>query len=302
MYWIHGHGNTGVEIFSLLSGLGLYHSFSKDERVLPFYRRRIVRVFLPTVIVVAIYYGLQGGSTLGYVARMLVMPYWLGTGLWYVWYPPYILLMYLIYPALYRLQKKSPKLLLIPLVLSICLPWVARICCVSWAANCERGLTRITAFIVGCMIAPHVHRNEKVSAWWMIPLFAISLVVENIHIWPMNRLANLFRALFLIMAITALAPMLTRGTIRRATYRTFALMGGISLEIYLLQRHVWNLLGDLEAYSAGGRILQREIFCAILTILLAVLLQKFCHYLMEIFRKTPVPDCLAEERKAEFNQ
>ena len=44
-------GNIGVDIFLFLSGIGLYCSVTKDSRPLPFYRRRISRVLIPTLAV-----------------------------------------------------------------------------------------------------------------------------------------------------------------------------------------------------------------------------------------------------------
>ena len=49
-------GNISVDIFLLLSGIGLYFSFSKDGRVLRFYYKRIVRVWLPYLLMAAPFY------------------------------------------------------------------------------------------------------------------------------------------------------------------------------------------------------------------------------------------------------
>lgn len=41
------YGNCGVDIFLLLSGMGLYYSFSKNSNILEFYKKRFVRVLVP---------------------------------------------------------------------------------------------------------------------------------------------------------------------------------------------------------------------------------------------------------------
>lgn len=44
-------GRGGVEIFLFLSGLGLYYSYSKNPDMKRFYRRRIVRVIFPYLLI-----------------------------------------------------------------------------------------------------------------------------------------------------------------------------------------------------------------------------------------------------------
>ena len=44
-------GSSGVDIFLLLSGLGLYYSYSKDNNLKNFYLRRIKRVLIPYLII-----------------------------------------------------------------------------------------------------------------------------------------------------------------------------------------------------------------------------------------------------------
>lgn len=49
--FIFSKGDCGVEIFLLLSGLGLYYSFSKNPDLSCFYKNRIKRVILPYLLV-----------------------------------------------------------------------------------------------------------------------------------------------------------------------------------------------------------------------------------------------------------
>ncbi len=101
LQWFKASGNAGVEMFLLLSGFGLYGSMSRDGSVLSFYRRRFLRVFLPSFIVVAVYYGLVPTKSTAYAMKLTILPYWLGMGMF--WYPPFILGMYLIYPLIFLL-------------------------------------------------------------------------------------------------------------------------------------------------------------------------------------------------------
>lgn len=51
--FIRNLGNVGVDIFLLLSGIGLYYSFSNKNNIKEFYKKRAIRI-LPQVIIVAI--------------------------------------------------------------------------------------------------------------------------------------------------------------------------------------------------------------------------------------------------------
>lgn len=45
------HGNLGVDIFLLLSGMGLYYSCKKNFEVGLFYKKRIKRIFVPYLFI-----------------------------------------------------------------------------------------------------------------------------------------------------------------------------------------------------------------------------------------------------------
>lgn len=56
-------GYIGVEFFLLISAIGLFFSLSKDQRLIPFYKKRLIRI-LPAYFIVAIptFIYLQGGN------------------------------------------------------------------------------------------------------------------------------------------------------------------------------------------------------------------------------------------------
>lgn len=48
-------GYGGVDIFLMLSGLGLYYAYKKNNNILEFYKRRVLRI-LPTYLPVVVVY------------------------------------------------------------------------------------------------------------------------------------------------------------------------------------------------------------------------------------------------------
>ena len=287
--WLKAHGNSGVDMFVLLSAMGLYRSLQKDGSVLHFYQRRLLRVYLPMFLVTAIYYGFKFSGTGQYLKKLLVFPFWLGVDSF--WFAPFILTMYLIYPLLYRLQQRSPLLLLIPLVLALVFPAAAKSFAYGWTEHCERALTRIPAFIIGCMLAPWLHSDRKIPLWTLLlPLVAYAALCR-IPLWPISRYVCCFLAAFVILALTAIAPLFTCGRLRRFVYRCMAFLGGISLEVYLIQVRLASFLMNYPLYASGKESLYKmELFNTIASILLATLLQALCSLLIRRFEAVPIPD------------
>ena len=293
LQWFKNFGNAGVDMFLLLSGFGLYGSLSRNGSVAGFYRRRMTRVFLPTFIVAAIHYGLKFTGEGQYVLKLMAFPYWLGVGVF--WYPPFILTMYLTYPLIFRLQQRRPRLMWGLLAFSYALPFLYAISVHGQINGVERAITRIPAFLTGCMLAPMVHRQKRVSLWWMAGALILHIALLQFP-WPLSRYSLMPLAALAIMALTLIAPWLTRGGLRRFIYRFTALLGGISLEIYLIQTRLAEWLAKLPCYAPGkdGPI-KLDLFCAILTVLLAFMLQSLCNSLVRRFEKTPVPDPIQGE-------
>lgn len=289
LQWFKASGNAGVEIFLLLSGFGLYGSMSRDGSVLSFYRRRFSRVFLPSCIIVAVYYGLIPTSSSSYALKLTILPYWLGMRMF--WYPPFILGMYLLYPLIFHLQKRCPKAVVALWLLSYGVPLALHALLPGYVDCVERVWTRIPAFLLGCVLAPKVEKDEKVSMLWLLPLAAAYVGLMLTGRWPLTRYALTGLAGFTILLVTRVAPWFTRGGYRRIVYRCLAFLGGVSLEVYLLQQRIDSALGSLPVYAGGENgLVKRDLFALILTILLSVALQKFCDLLRKQFAQTQIPE------------
>lgn len=106
-------GSCGVDIFLFLSSFGLYRSFNQNNNIKKFYLKRILRIF-PTFIFIVFIYKLKEGF-----ATLLSPLTWLNE-LHSNWFIPFILLMYAIFPLLFKLQQKKTYLpIIVTSVLSI---------------------------------------------------------------------------------------------------------------------------------------------------------------------------------------
>ena len=112
----------------------------------------------------------------------------------------------------------------------------------------------------------------------------------------MNRYSYIFLAAFVIGVFTLIAPLFTRGAIRRFVYRSMAFLGGLSLEVYLIQVRLSNLLREYDLYASGREdLFKLEIFNTIATIVLAVLLRGLCRTLIREFTNEKIPEPISKE-------
>lgn len=288
--WIKDSGNCGVDIFCLLSGMGLYYSFRRDEKILPFYGRRFSRVFLPAFIIIALNAALKGGAEAGimnYLGRISVLGFWGGANV--LWYAPFILAMYIIYPAIYHIQKKNAKLLWLVLAAALVFPVAAKIVLPGWANHVEKAISRIPAFIIGCMLAPALNEERtfsiKLSALILVPYVALQFVNYRI----LDRYSYIFLAAFMIIFLTKAAEFIASKNYLHVIYRITAFMGGVSFELYLLQQRVADWMHTKGNLWQEWNAMKLDMVTLIFTIILAVVLQKLCQLLTAQFKKTNIP-------------
>lgn len=272
---IRQSGCCGVDMFAMLSAIGLYRSLERSPRLGAFYLRRFARVLPPSLIAAALTYGLSGASAKAFLAAVAFFPYWLGADT--LWYVPFILTMYLLYPALYRLQKRTPHALAALFAISIAAAFAAPVAAPGWAAHCALAVTRIPAFLLGCIAAPLVAERRSIPA--AAP--ALALIPYASATWLYGRmdarfqpatlaLSFLFLSIFLLVALSVLAELLSHARFGRCINRTFAFFGSISLETYLIYSRLSAALAKCLPLSPAPR----AIVCLALTTLLALLLRK----------------------------
>lgn len=287
-------GVGGVEMFVLLTAPGLYRSLEKDPDVCSFYKKRLLRVFLPSAIICGVFYGMVAESTSGWILATLFLPYWLGK--WTFWYVAFILTMYLVYPLIYRIQKRWPRGLWALLIASAAFALASTVSDSRWAELCRLGIVRIPVFLLSCLLTPLFERRAAVPRWVMP---ASLLGSAAIHLFSQHfRYAYYFQrtichtllSIFLILFITQLCTHVRARGITAAVYRFFAFCGGISLEIYLLYDPVSTLLTHLPAYAARRiGLLHVELLAFPIALLGGTLLACLCRHLIRTFRAIPVP-------------
>lgn len=285
--WLKENGRCGVDIFVLLTGMGLYRSLNRDPRVGPFYARRLSRVLPAAFISTAVGMGFLNSTLAEYFGAITFIPYWFGMETH--WYVPFILTMYLFYPAIHAMQKRCAWSLWILLILFEM--FNAYVCMHYDTAFFDyRSSARIPIFLLGCIFAPQLDKASRSIPVWLAPLFLLGYLAstqlpDSLGMLP-RYIGYHFLAPFMIMMMSLIAQWLTRSNQRMAFYRCLALCGGISLELYILHSEVLHLLGTHPVYSVHhNSTIKLDFVAIIIAFILALLLKRFCAYLASEFKR-----------------
>ncbi len=99
-------GFCGVDIFLMLSGIGLTFAIKKES--LPkFYYRRIRRIILPFLAVAVIRWKLEKWTTQAFLGNISGFNFYTKTIYSFLWFVPAIITLYLLFPLYYKIFSKA---------------------------------------------------------------------------------------------------------------------------------------------------------------------------------------------------
>ena len=174
------YGNLGVDMFLLLSGVGLYYAWSKKPALGDFYARRFVRLLVPYALFALPYWvwrdlWLHQGSFLLDVTQ-LSLPM---QGVITTWYIPAIAVFYLLYPLIARFLFSGDRW-----TRTTVLCGVVMVCCLhlnyvgsALYGRIEIALTRSVIFLIGCALGKSVMDDEPMPAHY--PVLALLWIMLN---------------------------------------------------------------------------------------------------------------------------
>lgn len=235
------YGFAGVDIFMLVSGLGLYYSLSKRKTILLFYKKRLLRIF-PTYYVLGFVSSLLfcHDTIFEYLFRYSTIGFWTG-GIYWEWYIPSIIMLYLISPFLKNMFDRRMIMILFVLCISIL---IIAYLLIDKGHIIDRThfffLYRIPEFIFG-MTCSHWIKNNVSSKYFIaflvagIPFFVVLFPyhhqIYNYKYFSLLFLLPFFTFVFILISknIKWLNPIMRK-------------IGDSSLEIYLVQGMFFHAL------------------------------------------------------------
>ncbi len=228
------YGFAGVDVFMLVSGLGLFYSLEKDSNVMRFYKKRLLRIF-PAYYLIGFIENLiaTNDSIATFLFSHTTIGYWTG-GEYADWFIPSIVALYLIAPLVKHAIDRKWFIMLGAVVVIV---WGLAYYFTDKEALLDRShfflLYRIPAFIFG-MVCAYWIKNEKPTRWFYFMLLAG--LPFFIWLYPHHHEVYNFKYFSLVF----LLPLFTLCFVLLSKYAKFASplmrkMGQSSLEIYLIQ-------------------------------------------------------------------
>ncbi len=277
------NGNIGVEIFLFLSGIGLYFSMSKDESILPFYSRRITRVVIPWLIISLPYWVLKSlivdkDSIGGFLMNWSGLSFWVD-GITTTWYVAFIILLYFVYPFIFRLQKRNDYFVILAAAVVVVLNAVLFFVNADYYSKVEIALTRIPVFLLGSYMGSVLKKKNWNSKKQIASIIYIVLMLVVFLIGKYSSSLSEEMSVLLIrygeqsvaFIIIICSCLIFNKLTVKPIVNVFSFMGGITLEAYLLHVFMLNVVsrtgivensGNLVNFLIKTAVIAASVFCA----------------------------------------
>lgn len=280
-------GNIGVDVFILLSGIGLYFSYSKSPRLGEFYRKRFVRVYIPYLLMTLPYIitiFVNGEIDLGlFIRAIFTVNFWTGEkkpiDFWYI---SAILVFYLLYPLIHRFifrrklkherqtggistgKREFLRMLLLAAV-PIAIGAVMFYCCYDIYIIIDRVPSRLAVFVIGTYMGRLVKEKRRFN-----PIFLIAAVLIVVGSYPLyqdmllvgfwNRCYGSLTGIALVYIWSQIFTLLS---VIRAD-KIFAFFGTFSLEIYIIAILFRKLFVKTEWYD--GYVMEHYVIAMLIAL------------------------------------
>lgn len=163
--------------FLFLSGYGLYYSFCKNANVKEFYKRRIIRLLLPFMLIASpflIFFGVNSKEGIwDIVAKITTIAFWYKGNYCGMWYVAISMLLYFIYPLMHKImfyKNKNVDIRSFFVILLLCaLAEVIRVIFPDYYALVSIGVSKLYMFPIGMYVAYlSVSKSSKYSQYGYI--------------------------------------------------------------------------------------------------------------------------------------
>ncbi|QWU14487.1 Peptidoglycan/LPS O-acetylase OafA/YrhL, contains acyltransferase and SGNH-hydrolase domains [Paenibacillus sophorae] len=280
-------GYGGVDIFLMLSGLGLYFSCQKDNNVMRFYKRRLLRIIPTYMIVVFIicllnwYVGEM--SLTDVILNLTTLSFWVNSNKIFDWYVPAIFVLYLLTPVFMYYFKSKNKY--ISVAAAILIGLLITVAITPTPLSYLNIFTiRIPIFFTGFLVGYWIETGKKANFLHLIVYIVMAILGLTFLIVSMKYLSyeflwnnGFFWYPFILITLplcvfvaTSLQAFSAFG-MKKFIFLTFC--GTHSLEIYLIHERVLNITAKISRNLSIDNFIY-NVICILITFLMAFLLKK----------------------------
>lgn len=245
-------GRGGVDVFLLLSGLGLYYSFSKTPDIVRFYKKRFLRVVIPYFLIATPFWIVQDlflePDIIAFFKNLTLVSFW-SEGYTRLWYFALLIPLYLLYPLIYNLvfkeEKRSTQKTVILIVFVIIFNCIVRYEWPDYYQKIEIALTRIPVFLLGSLLGYYAKIKKEIAPGEMILLLLGYSYRMYTYEYDISGMSVRYWYITLAIVVCFASVYLIQEWRKRfgSDLRLINLAGKYSMELYII--HVWlrNLFG-----------------------------------------------------------
>jgi peptidoglycan/LPS O-acetylase OafA/YrhL len=238
-------GDMGVDLFLFLSGFGLFFSYPKYT-LKEFYIKRTLRILPMFIILMILFTIIENYNSVNNLVHSLISPVnWFILFACKYWFIADILLLYFLYPIIYKGICKYPILLIVSTII-LCLLMLYIIpkylYTIPFAGQFVVYAARFPIFIVGSLFAKKIDLFDK--KWLLFILFLVSIPLLIYLPKDYQRMAYGLTTLAIIRILPFVFDIMPS-----AINKIFAFIGKISLEFYLVHIFLFshNILEIINA-------------------------------------------------------
>ena len=251
--------SVGVDIFLILSGLGLYYSMKKNNNVNQFYKKRYIRILIPYLLVAIpslIQYCIVNNEGTLYFFKELTFINVFLLGSRKYWFILFICICYFIFPVLYNYINKSKrkdevitKILLLTLLTTV-FNELLKVGNPVFYSHISLMIVRFFPFFIGILFGYFSYKKEQINkahiVSMIICLFLILLASSKSDVLrTYSKCISFLSFCFLFIIILS---KIDKNKIVIIIRKIIEWFGKYSLEIYLIHVSVRRIFSSYSLY------------------------------------------------------
>lgn len=229
-------GNWGVDIFLLVSGIGMFYSIKKrgdSINWVDWVFVRLKRILVPYLILETplwIWYSIENGIGIsGFLYHISFVSYWTEhIGLWFL---AFLIPLYLVTPLLYKLLSSRHRYIVLSVLLVFFMFF--SVCDIGnsiLVTNIQSCLSRIPCYLIGLSIGNDVRESKQSCLIYIIPII-LYIVLQSFDCFRLVYKGWIW-AVLLSVIISQLFSRISHGRLYKLV-DFFAFVGKYTLELYI---------------------------------------------------------------------
>lgn len=290
-------GSSGVDVFLILSGIGLYFSWKKNQDYLTFYKKRYLRIIVPYIIIAVIGWGIRDlvfdNNIVSFFKDVTFITFFTEGERWF-WYVLMIAVCYFIFPYVFDAFEKAEdyiseqmRLLFLCLFNTIIVV-LLELYYENLYNDISVALLRFTPFFLGCYWGKIVFEKRKTTFLNIFIFIILSFIIagplglNSTKILMRYSLTSINISIcFLIIYLFEYGAQYGRKLKKVMNYARVCSekIGEYSFEVYLCHVMIFTIMNELDVTIASYRY---GLLMLLLTAIMSPLLKKVSELIIRI--------------------